>query len=214
MIKGQKYQKKINASTLRLLRKQGKTNSQIAKHFNCSIEAVNKAVKRYSLQKHGNKKKYAKIAKTKAQKKIFAEAEKYAITAQTMIDELSLAVSENIIIKDLLKKEIDDIKDRKSRNIELERLQRAQDKLVQRMTDFRDLQKDLTGIVELQKFIAAVIDAYKVLPLEYRVKFQNELKKRDIIHLGIEQLVTGRNDSGGDGDLSRRTKAIQPSLNS
>ena len=196
MRKGEKYEKKIDKQTLIKMRKEHKTLREIAAYFKCGIQAVNQAVIRYGLQ-------YRKTASIRKQKnkilqtKIFNEVNTHVTTAQGMINELSIAISDNVSIKENIKQKIKDAKNAHTVKEEIDRFFEAQDRVVQRMKDYRELQKDLIGIAELQKFVFAIIEAYGTLPLEYRIRFQNELKKREIIHLSIEQLVPASESSIG-----------------
>jgi hypothetical protein len=210
---------KIDKATFRKLRKQGKKREEIAEYFKCSVNAVDRFIIRHHAQKM-DLSVIRKRRKTQIQTKIFNEVNVHVTTAQGMINELSIAISDNVSIKESIKQKI---KEAKSSNVikeEIDRFFEAQDRVVQRMKDYRELQKDLIGIAELQKFVYAIIEAYGALPLEYRIKFQDELKKRDIIHLSIEQLVessernTGSNQDNAlpgnvterDGTLSEATK--------
>jgi hypothetical protein len=188
MRKGEKYQKKIDKATLIKLRKEKKTGKEIADYFHCSPVAVNKTVIRYGLQRR-KPDSIRKGKKTNLQIKIFNEVNAHVTTAQGMINELSVAISDNVSIKESIKQKIKEAKRSNVIKEEIDRFFEAQDRVVQRMKDYRELQKDLIGIAELQKFVFAIIEAYKTLPIEYRIIFQNELKKRDIVHLTVEQLV-------------------------
>jgi ribosomal protein S12 len=188
MRKGEKYQKKIVKSELIKLRRQRKTGKEIAKYFECSTNAVAATVKRYGL-KYRTPNRLKKAVKSTLQTKIFREVNAHVTTAQGMINELSIAISDNVQIKESIKQKIKEAKRAYIVKEEIDRFFEAQDRVVQRMKDYRELQKDLIGIAELQKFIFAITEAYKTLPIEYRIIFQNELKKRDIVHLTVEQLV-------------------------
>jgi hypothetical protein len=188
---------KINEKTFRNLRKQKKTRKEIAEHFNCTVRAVQDAVKRFGLQRV-TKKQFKGKVNAYLQTKIFNEVNVHATTAQGMINELSIAISDNVAIKQSIKQKISEAKNAKVVKDEIKRFFEAQDYVIQRMKDYRELQKDLIGIAELQKFVYAIVDAYGTLPLEYRIRFQNELKKRDIVHLDIEQLVDTGERSIGD----------------
>ena len=219
MRKGEKYEKKIDKQTLIKMRKEKKTLKEIAAHFGCTLGTVKDAVMRYGLQ-YKKASSIRKQKKTILQTKIFNEINAHVTTAQGMINELSIAISDNVSIKENIKQKIKEAKRSNVIKEEIDRFFEAQDRVVQRMKDYRELQKDLIGIAELQKFVFAIIEAYGTLPLEYRIRFQNELKKREIIHLSIEQLVPASessigvdkdqlqsgNDRKGNGDLSETTR--------
>ena len=219
MRKGEKYEKKIDKQTLIKMRKEKKTLKEIAAHFGCTPGTVKDAVMRYGLQ-YKKASSIRKQKKTILQTKIFNEINAHVTTAQGMINELSIAISDNVSIKENIKQKIKEAKRSNVIKEEIDRFFEAQDRVVQRMKDYRELQKDLIGIAELQKFVFAIIEAYGTLPLEYRIRFQNELKKREIIHLSIEQLVPASessigvdkdqlqsgNDRKGNGDLSETTR--------
>jgi transcriptional regulator CtsR len=212
MRKGEKYEKKIDKKTLIKLRKDNKTIKEIAEHFHCLPSTVNSYIKRHGLAKQ-TPATIRKRRNTKLQTKIFNEVNVHVTTAQGMINELSVAISDNVAIKESIKQKIREAKRADVVKDEIDRFFEAQDRVVQRMKDYRELQRDLIGIAELQKFVHAIIEAYKTLPLEYRIRFQDELKKRDIVHLTVEQLVETSTDAGqervlpgddsnGDGKLS------------
>jgi hypothetical protein len=211
---------KIKRKELQNLLKKKKSRKEIAAHFGVSINAVDGTIRRYGL-KHISAKSIKKARKTRIQTRIFNEVNLHATTAQGMINELSTAISDNVFIKEAIKNILQNSKKGILKPEHVKRFFDAQDKVVQRMEDYRNLQKDLIGILELQKFVDAIIEAYKTLPHEHRVKFQDELKKRNIIHLSIEQVVrggsaideqssTGRDDTGRNRDISARAGVDQP----
>jgi hypothetical protein len=189
----------------------------MAQELGCTEAAISKALSRWGWGRKTN----AQVVKSvegqlqsavnkKLQEKMFEEINVHATTAQGMIDELGTFISDNVAIKNQIKKKINEAKISKNINEDIDRLYEAQDKVVQRMEDYRNLQKDLTGIVEVQKFINGVVAAYKVLPREYRIIFNDELKKRNIINLSIEQLVESGDDTSGNGNIP---KAEEPGGN-
>jgi hypothetical protein len=201
---------KIDITILRKLRRQGKKRKEIAEHFKCTVNTLDRFIARHHAQKISTS-VIKKRTNTQIQTKIFNDVNAHVTTAQGMINELSVAISDNVSIKESIKQKIKEAKRSNVIKEEIDRFFEAQDRVVQRMKDYRELQKDLIGIAELQKFVYAIIEAYKTLPIEYRVKFQDELKKRDIVHLTVEQLVEPiesseehvkpGNDRGGDGSL-------------
>ena len=204
---------KITKANLRPLLKKNKSEKEIASILGCTQSAVSNAKSRWGwgIRTNAQIKKAVENRKENAvkkelQAKIFSEVNIHATTAQGMIDELGAFISDNISIKNELKKKINEAKQSKDISEEIDRYYEAQDKVVQRMEDYRNLQKDLMGIVELQKFVSGVVEAYKQLPLEQRKLFNDELKKRNIVSLTIEQLVESGDDSSGNRPVPHETE--------
>jgi hypothetical protein len=195
---------KINKAILRKLRKQGKKREEIAEHFKCSISAIAKAITDIGAQRMAST-AIKKRVKTRIQTKIFNEVEIYRVTAQGMINEVEKTISDNSAINNYVKQII---KNSEGRNLNkrekelIEFLFKVQDKVVQRMEDYRNLHKDLLSINEVQRFMNVMGDIWKLLPYEYQKLLVDECKKRDIIIFSIEQLIPTNDKQISAGDTS------------
>lgn len=206
MKKGQTYQKKIDVNKLsKLYINQNKTAKQVAKYFNCSIQAVKAAIKKNDLRKKARKAIIKQKVKKSLQNRIFREINTHVTTAQGMINEIENTIQDNVSIHNYIKQSIKDSKRKKLDKNEIKFLYDAQDKLVQRMKDYRELHKDLLDILDVQKFKDAFIESFKkISPVDRKILIY-EFEKRGIVSFSLERLLDASSNPGTQGDSSRAT---------
>jgi hypothetical protein len=188
--------KKITEIELSRLVRQEKTDQEIAQYFGASISTVRNKKCKWGLSVSKERARKKKARETMLKTWVFKEVKKHRVEVSTMVKAIEGAVHDNIQIKDRLKDEIEQnsiektTKGKDTFRSAIKIFFEAQDKMIERIQDYRDLQRDLYSLSEVQKFMNGIMDVYQIMPVEYRRKLHEELNKRGIAHLNEEQIVS------------------------